>query len=398
MKMLFLRTDFLGNIEVGGSFSHVRGFLSGINSFGVEIITSASSPLIDLSYKFYEIKYSNLYQNFPEVHSIAHNKTIQKILPKIIEKEKPDFIYQRHSEFVFSTTQIARRYNIPLILEVNGIETYWKQYIGKLYFKNLLLRSEAVQFQKADALMVVSDVLKQDLIKWFNLPEEKIYVNPNGVDLELFSDEIDVAVFYQSLPEELQARWQGKLLCGFVGTFGEWHGVEVLAKSVKAVVAEKPFAHFVLIGDGKLRDTVEKILEADRVSEHVTLLGSVPHELVPKYLSLCDILLSPHVDNVDGSTFFGSPTKLFEYMGLGKSIIASSVGQIKDILQDGKNGILVPQKDEKALAEKIIFLCENPDWRYMLGNAAREHAVEKYSWKENARRVIDVYEKIKKAG
>jgi glycosyltransferase involved in cell wall biosynthesis len=97
-----------------------------------------------------------------------------------------------------------------------------------------------------------------------------------------------------------------------VGTFGEWHGVEVLARAVKPTIERNSRVHFLLIGDGKLRGTVEEILRADSVQEHVTMLGLVPHSLVPKYLSLCEVLLSPHTHNPDGTVFFGSPTKLFE--------------------------------------------------------------------------------------
>ncbi|ACF14469.1 glycosyl transferase group 1 [Chloroherpeton thalassium ATCC 35110] len=398
MKLLFLRTDFYGAIRVGGSFSHIRGFLKGMDELGVGVETSSSAELfVGNPYPFHQIPYSPFFDSFPEAHCLAHNRTLEQNLPAIIEQTKPDFLYQRHSEFIYATSKIAEKFGLPLILEVNNIEAWLKKnWGGKLYFKNFLRRAEALQFHKADALMVVSEVLKQDLIRWFDLPEEKIHVNPNGVDVDAFSDRIDTAAFFQTLSDELKKRWRGKLLCGFVGTFGEWHGVEVLAKSVKRVVAKNPSIHFVLIGGGKLRKTVDEILETDGVSDYVTLLGSVSHELVPKYLSLCDVLLSPHVDNVDGTPFFGSPTKLFEYMGLGKAIVASGVGQIKDILRDGENGLLIPPKDENALAERILFLGENPDLRNALGKAARKDAVEKYSWRENARRVLQIAESLNK--
>lgn len=398
MKLLFLRTDFYGAIRVGGSFSHIRGFLKGMSELDVEIATSASTDLFEGNpYPFYHIPYSRFFDTFPEVHSIYHNRTLAKQLPAIIEKEKPGFIYQRHSEFVYKTSEIARRSGIPLILEVNNIEAWLKSnWAGKLYFKDILLKSEAVQFRDADALMVVSDVLKRDLVKWFGLPEEKIFVNPNGVDIDEFTDTIDTRGFWGALPEDLKLRWENKVLFGFVGTFGEWHGVDVLARSVKKVVSQNPSVHFVLIGDGKLRKTVEEILAADGVSDAVTLLGTVGHALVPKYLSLCEILLSPHVDNVDGTAFFGSPTKLFEYMGMGKAIVASAVGQIKEIVRDGESGLLARQKDPDDLAEKILLLAANAELRKEFGKAARKDAVEKYSWKENARRVLEVYQQVKK--
>jgi glycosyltransferase involved in cell wall biosynthesis len=396
VKLLFLRTDFVGAQRVGGSFSHVRGFLRGMRELGVDVVTAASASVADESYKFYAIEYNPFYSNLPEVASIAHNQTLKRELPKILDCEKPDVIYQRHSEFVYASSQVAAAYGIPLLLEVNGIETWVKKNWGLLIFKGLLAQSEQVQFQAAKAMFVVSDVLKQELLRQFDLPPEKIHVNPNGVDAEEFSDTIDADAFFQTLPKNLQERWRGKFLCGFVGTFGEWHGVEVLAKAVKPTVERNSRVHFLLIGDGKLRSSVEEILKADGVQEHVTMLGLVPHSLVPKYLSLCEVLLSPHTHNPDGTVFFGSPTKLFEYMGMGKAIIAAGVGQIGEVIHHECNGLLMRERDHFDLAEKIVYLAERPELRGRLGQAARRDAVEKFSWKENARRVLEVCQKLLK--
>jgi glycosyltransferase involved in cell wall biosynthesis len=159
-------------------------------------------------------------------------------------------------------------------------------------------------------------------------------------------------------------------------------------------VRENPNIHFMLIGDGKLRGNVEKIIAENNMQNHVTLLGTVTHHLVPSYLSLCQILLSPHTENTDGTLFFGSPTKLFEYMGMGKAIIASAVGQIADIIKDGHNGVLVKQRDPVDLAHAIIRLTQEPELCHILGKNARYDAVTTYSWKHNAQRVINVVQSL----
>lgn len=397
MNILFLRTDFFGPLNTGGSFSHIGGFLDGLQELGHTVALTASAQTFPADkYKFYNIPYSSLFTNFPEIPSIAYNRILERTLPDIICAEKPDFIYQRHSEFIHSTTKIAHQTELPLILEANNSEWWWKRNWAHLFFDKILRRSEETQFHNADAIMVVSEVLKQDLVRLFGLDEAKIHVNPNGVDIARFTDSIDSPAFYRSLTAELQDRWNGKTLCGFVGTFGEWHGVEVLARAVSHAVRENPALHFMLIGDGKLRGNVEKILADDGVSDSVTLLGTVKHDSVPSYLSLCEILLSPHTENTDGTTFFGSPTKLFEYMGMGKAIVASSVGQIRDIIHDGINGVLVEQRDERALAEVICRLAGDLEQSRKLGKAARLDAVNTYSWKHNAQRAVDVYHSIKK--
>lgn len=395
MDAIFLRTDFFGHLNTGGSFSHIAGFLDGMEQLGHTMTLTASAQCYpEGKYPFRLIEYPTLFINFPEIPCLAYNNVLNKKLPHLISELKPDFIYQRHSEFIHSPSAIAKKHNLPFILEANNSEWWWKRNWAKLFFDDILRRCEDVHFHAADAIMVVSDVLKNDLVRLFNLPPDKIHVNPNGVDIDAFTDEIDSEQFFSELPSPLQTRWQGKTLCGFVGTFGEWHGVEVLAQSVIHAVRKNPNIHFVLIGDGKLRGNVEKILHDDGVADHVTLLGTVKHHLVPSYLSLCPILLSPHTENTDGTLFFGSPTKLFEYMGMGKAIIASGVGQIADIIKDGINGIITEQRNPQDLAKKILALADNPTLCKQLGKNARYDAVSTYSWKHNAQRVIDVVNSI----
>ncbi|MDE3058750.1 MAG: glycosyltransferase family 4 protein [Bacteroidota bacterium] len=387
MKALFLRTDFYGSINVGGSFSHVKGFLDGLQQLGHEFAAIASGNLSVSGGTVYTIPYSSLFRNLPEVLSIAYNFTLLREARKIIRKEKPDFIYHRHSEFNYSSAMLADEFAIPLVLECNGSEVWVKKNWGRIYLEKILQMAENVQFNRADIITVVSNVMKEDLAR-LGIDKKKIIVNPNGVDPAAFSPRIDGV--------EITERYKlgGKIVAGFVGTFGAWHGVEVLARSIKPTVQKNPHVHFLIIGDGVLRGDVERIIREDKVENFATLTGAIPHATIPRYLAACDILLSPHVQNSDGTLFFGSPTKLFEYMGMGKPVIASGVGQIGEVIHDGVNGMLIEHKNHMDLAEKILLLAENPKLRKSLGDAARQDAVERFSWQKNAERVITAVEPL----
>src|SRR4029453_6656090 len=101
----------------------------------------------------------------------------------------------------------------------------------------------------------------------------------------------------------------------------------------------------------------------------------VPQEEGPAYLAACDVVVSPHVPNPDGTQFFGSPTKLFEYMAMGKGIVASNPAPIGEVLEHGRTAWPVPPNDGGALADGIRRLVTNPDLRTALGAAARHEAV-----------------------
>ena len=110
---------------------------------------------------------------------------------------------------------------------------------------------------------------------------------------------------------------------------------------------------------------------------------------MPEYLAASDILVSPQVPNPDGTPFFGSPTKLFEYMSMGKAIVASDLDQIGKLLTHEEDAILVPPGDAKKLAEAILSLAEDSDLRKRLGNQARTVAMNKYSWDSHVRSILD---------
>lgn len=390
MKAAFFRTDFYGAVNVGGSFSHVKGFLDGLRSLGHDYCAFSSGTIpVDRDARFYPVPYAPLFRNLPEVLSLAYNLTLQRAARPIMRIEQPDFIYHRHSEFQYATSVLKREFGIPLILECNGSEVWIKKNWGKVYLEPLLRWAEEVQFAEADVITVVSDVMKQQLAD-LGVPAAKVIVNPNGVDTGLFRPGLDGSAVRKQLGLE------GKFVAGFVGTFGAWHGVTVLARSIKRAAQLMGHVHYLVMGDGALRGEVERIIREDGVGDHVTLTGSVPHHEIPRYLAACDVLLSPHVQNTDGTVFFGSPTKLFEYMGMGLPIIASGVGQIGEVLQDGVNALMMRHRDHDDLADKLQQLAHDPDLAARLGRNARADAEAKFSWRINASRVIDAVDAIRK--
>ena len=112
-------------------------------------------------------------------------------------------------------------------------------------------------------------------------------------------------------------------MIGFIGTFGPWHGAEVLARAFGALIERYPRyrsdVRLLMIGDGVKMPEVRAALDRGGVTDLTTLTGIVAQAEGPSYLAACDILASPHVANADGTPFFGSPTKLFEYMAMGKA-------------------------------------------------------------------------------
>jgi glycosyltransferase involved in cell wall biosynthesis len=139
---------------------------------------------------------------------------------------------------------------------------------------------------------------------------------------------------------------------------------------------------------------VKETLAKYAVGDACILAGRIPQEQGPAYLAACDILASPHVPNPDGTPFFGSPTKLFEYMAMGKGIVASDLDQIGEILKHEKTAWMVKPGDAESLMLGLKRLIDDTALREKLGRAAREEVVAKYTWKEHTRKIMEKLKEV----
>jgi glycosyltransferase involved in cell wall biosynthesis len=387
-RVVYLRATPGPGTQAGGAASHIKGVVEGLTSLGaeVEIISNDAIAGFDTSRYRFTIIPPETAGATRALFDIHNNLVFTRAAVPLIEQADapPDFIYQRYARFSWAGVVAAARIRRPLFLEYNGSEVWVGRHWDHVGSLDLLERYERLNLRAAARIFVVSDVERKNLEER-GVPAGKIVVNPNGVDAELFRPGIGGAEVRREL-----GIGESEVVAGFVGTFGPWHGVVQLAEAIKLVPANVP-VRFVLVGSGSLHGEVERLSQAEVGSRRVIFTGAVTHERVPSLLDACDVLVSPHVPLADGSDFFGSPTKVFEYMAMGKGIVASRLGQIGEVLADGETALLVEPGNVPELARAIITLVESPDLRTRLGARAREVAVEKHTWTRNAARVLQAY-------
>jgi glycosyltransferase involved in cell wall biosynthesis len=265
-----------------------------------------------------------------------------------------------------------------------------KNWGNPLKYQELAENIEMLNLDAADMVVVVSRPLKDELVDR-GVEPDKILVNPNGIDPDKYSPNISGAEVCKHYG------FENKLIVGFIGTFGPWHGAEILAQAAVRLYDEIDThnLHFLFIGDGGRRLATETIIKEGNASAYCTFTGLVPQEEGAKHLAACDILISPHVPNPDGSPFFGSPTKLFEYMGMGKAIIASDLEQIGEILEHNRTALMVEPGNVDQLVKEILRLEKDKDLRNKLGKNARDAVVSKYTWNNNVENMIDALIQLK---
>jgi glycosyltransferase involved in cell wall biosynthesis len=387
LNLAYLFPYPMARMGVGGAMSHVQGFLDGVRQNGVpcRVFTGRPLPFHDLSQDCSPL--SSMPFLFWEAAALAYNWHFVRKTGKALSKSRPRALYQRHGRFVVAGALLSKKLRVPLVLEYNGSEIWTAKNWDPSRFGAWLQLCEDYALKSASFIVVVSEVLRQELVTR-GIEKERILVNANAVDPQVFRpsqnrgrtrDELGLA------PDDIVA-------C-FIGTFSYWHGIEVLQKTARRLLGDSgggiaARVRFLLIGDGPLRAEIETALSPWVKDGRVIFTGPIPHDRVPGILDAADIFLAPLIPFADGSEFFGSPTKLFEYMAMEKAIIASNLGQMGTILTHKENGWLTEPGNAEALGAAILYLAEHADMRLQMGQRAREAAISRHTWRQNAQAVL----------
>jgi len=313
----------------------------------------------------------------PDLVRGLHNLTAFRLAARHVRAHRPNFIYERNSLWGMTGLWLARKYSLPLVLEVNAPLAYeQKQYRG-LTFSSLAEWTERMIWCGADLIVVVSESLRRHLQEAGVRPE-RIRVLPNAVDANLFHNRLD------GEPVRKRFHLGSRFVVGFLGTFKQWHGADLLMEAFQRLHQGDPDMHLLLVGDGPLRESLQEKIRQAGLEHEVTLAGKVTHQEVPLYLATMDVAVAPYPDL---SKFYFSPLKLFEYMAAGRAIVASRLGQIAEVIVDGESGLLFKPGDVEDLVRCIRRLREDSRLRLALGKQASMTS-RSYTWSKNASQVV----------
>lgn len=391
--VVFLYPFPIGQVEAGGANSHITGFLSGLSRCSAPCKIFSGVPLNTKCFPVHEVSYRRRFYLFRESLSLSYNAYLARKTEKELDSV-PSFIYQRHGRYVVAGALLSRALRRPLVLEYNGSEVWISKHWDPSRFLPWLRLCEEISLSSASLITVVSESLRDELIQ-AGIQEQKILVNPNAVDPDVFHEDCGG----QQVREKLGFSPQ-QVVVGFIGSFSYWHGIGVLREAIELLMAKANDAEqirFVLIGDGPLRPEIREALDPYCKKGVVVFTGRIAHEQAPSYLDAADILVSPHVPNSDGTPFFGSPTKLFEYMAMGKAIVASNLDQLAQVLTHQESAWLVEPSNAAQLAEAMRMLSTDPKLRAYLGENARRSALSNHTWQQNAARVLARFAETKES-
>lgn len=311
-----------------------------------------------------------------ELAEVGYSLVAYRRLAAAIRAFEPDVVYERYSLYMLAGVAATRRFKVPMLLEVNAPYAVARRIYGNLRLGWLADACERWVWRGASIVLPVTEVMA-DIIARGGVPRDRIRVIPNAID----------PADYASVPATEEAKrhlgLDGAVVIGFTGFVREWDRLERVLKWLAEYRGTKQ-VRFVIVGDGPVRGELEALARDLGVADRLLFTGVVPREEVPRLAACFDVALQTAL------VPYASPLCLFEYLALGKAIVAPDQPNHHEVLRIDRDALFYLPDDDHDLERCLTQLVDDDALRARLSaNAAQVVAERGFTWQANARRVVE---------
>lgn len=317
-----------------------------------------------------------------EFAEIFYNVPAYFRLKKALKNGNYDLIYERYAFFLIAGGLIAKKYNIPFVLEANEVNGI-KGRARKQYLKALCILFEKKLFLLSNRIITVSSYLENlisERIQGYSYQGD-VVVAPNAIDLNKIPE--------KQKSKELQKKYsldQQQIVLGFAGWFDDWDRLDIFVRTIERLRSNNYNVAGLLIGDGKGVAEAKQLSKEMGIDQHVQFTGAVTRNEIYSHLNLLDIAVFPH------SNEFGSPVVMFEFMALKIPVVAPKLLPILDVLSDKETALLFDILNENDLYDCVEEMLKEKSVADSLAENAYVLLKEKHTWLNNASLIVDPYE------
>ena len=333
------------------------------------------------------------HSKLPVVKQVAVVRELEGRLRSLVPEVEPDILHA-HSPSLngLAALRVGRDLGLPVVYEVRA---FWEDAAvdhgtsrdgGTRYRLTRVL--ETYVLRRADAVAVICDGLRKDVVAR-GIPEEKLTVIPNSVDVGRFSAA-------RRRDSELACRLgiEGCEVLGFLGSFYAYEGLELLIEAFPALLERRPRLRVLLVGEGPKEEDLRRRVREIGVTDKILFPGRVPHSEVRRYYDLVDVLVYPRFAMRLTETV--TPLKPLEAMAMGKLLVASNVGGHRELIRDGETGLLFEAGSASDLVRKVLLAFENEELRRRIPIRARRFVEEERTWAQGVAGYRPLYERLMK--
>ncbi|MBA7621097.1 Phosphatidyl-myo-inositol mannosyltransferase [subsurface metagenome] len=353
----------------GGVTNHISSLERYLTRMGheVKVIAPASKAVSVFGDRFIPVGRPRAIPTSGSIARVTISIRLSPTIKAVLAEENFDIIHLHEPLMPMLCTTVLRKAQTKMV----GTFHAFAGKPGYDFAKPLTIRFLRKWFRKLDGKIAVSEPAMEFANK--HLPGHYDII-PNGIDLEHFSPDVP----------PIDEFCDGKLNILFVGRLEKRKGANYLLKAYQRVKEEIPDSRLLIVGPGtRLRHKYERRVRRSGLKD-VVFVGHVSYDELPRYYKTADIFCAP----ATGSESFG--IILLEAMATGKPIVASNIDGYARLVTDGAEGLLVPPRDEKTLAEALISLMSDESLRQRMGARGIIKAKE-YDWKHLAQRILDYY-------
>ena len=288
---------------------------------------------------------------------------------------------------------LGTRFGLPVVYEVRGfLEETWLSRMGPAAADSdryLAARTvETAVMDAADAVVTLSETMRQDILSRSVISPDRVVVVPNGVDVERFvpgpRDE-RLAASLGIGPDET--------VVGYISSFTSYEGIGYLIRAAALLRERGRRVRLLLVGDGEARSELEAVAREVGLDDGTAIFtGRVPHDDVLRYYRTIDVFVVPRTN--DRVSQLVTPLKPYEAMAMEKALVVSAVGALLEIVTEDETGRTFRPEDAVSLADTIEPLLDDPAARARLGAAARAWVAANRTWDQNGRRYVELYQRL----
>jgi glycosyltransferase involved in cell wall biosynthesis len=318
-------------------------------------------------------------------------------IQRLSGQSKPDVIHFDASVPAFFTLLLTSRKRRPPSIFWHGGpvpgfatgEVFPEEWHESGLITKVSLALQSYVLNRVTRVIVLSNVLKETFIEYFNLEPSKLEVIPPGVDSDLFRPNIDCSQLREKygIMEDAPV-----VMC--VAKIASYKNQLALVQAMPQVIDKHPNAKFMFVGpvsSSRYYSQIQELVRSYSLDKHVIFTGSVINAELPQYHTLADIFVLP-------STAEGLPGVLIEAMSCGKAAVASSIPQNREVAKRSDEVMFVDPFNTEAIAGAINNLLSNPELRKRLGQDARRTVLQYFDWKVVAAQIVEVYRKAIQGG